>query len=187
VLQVDNKPETLGKVEPLYQRAFELRRDNANNPGAMALSLELEAMALVLIDPDYAARAQPMQARARELRAASVEALEARPVVLLSTPRVSPEPSYKVGGGIVPPAVDHKVNPEYALEARLLKYSGTVTLSIIVDPSGRAKSIRLVKGLGFGLDEKAVEAVQQWVFRPGMKDGSPVNVKATIAVNFRLL
>ena len=187
VLQVDNKPETLRKVEPLYRRALELRQDNANNPGAMALSLELEAMALVSIDPADAARAQPMQARARELRAASVNALVARPVVLPSMPLVNPDPAYKVGGGVVPPAVTYKVDPEYAQEARLLKYSGAVMLSIVVDASGRARSIRVVKGLGFGLDEKAVEAVRQWVFRPGMKDGNPVNVRATIEVNFRLL
>jgi periplasmic protein TonB len=87
----------------------------------------------------------------------------------------------------VPPAVTYKVDPEYTQEARLVKYSGTVTLTIVVDASGRAKSIRIVKGLGFGLDEKAAEAVQQWVFRPGTKDGNPVNVRATIAVNFRLL
>jgi hypothetical protein len=86
VLQVDDNPETLRRVEPLYQRALELRQDNANKPGSMALSLELEARALVLIDPDYAARAQAMQARARELRAASVQALDARTVVLSSAP-----------------------------------------------------------------------------------------------------
>jgi TonB family protein len=186
-LQADNKPETLFTIEPLYQRALELRPDNANNPASMALSLELEAMALVLIDPAYAPRAAPMQARARELRAASVNALEARPVVLPSMPLVNPDPAYKVGGGVVPPAITYKVDPEYAQEARLLKLSGAVMLSIVVDPSGRAKSIRIVKGMGFGLDEKAVEAVLMWVFRPGMKDGSPVNVRATIEVNFRLL
>jgi TonB family protein len=87
----------------------------------------------------------------------------------------------------MPPAVAYKVDPEYAQPARLIKYSGTVTLSVIVDPSGRATTIRIVKGLGLGMDEKAVEALQQWVFRPGVKDGSPVNVRATIAVNFRLL
>jgi TonB family protein len=185
VLQIDNKPETLRKVELLYRRALELRQDDANNPGSMALSLELEAMAL--FDPADAARSQVMRVQASELRAASVRALEARPVVLLSTPLVDPDPAYKVGGGVVPPAVNRKVDPQYAEEARLLKYSGSVQLSVVVDPSGHAKSIRLVKGLGFGLDEKAAEAVLQWVFRPGMKDGNPVNVKATIQVNFRLL
>jgi TonB family protein len=185
VLQVDNKPETLRKVEPLYKRALEFRQDDANNPGAMALSLELDAMAL--IDPADSARAQMMQALARELRTASVNALDAKPVALPSKPIVNPDPEYKVGGGVVAPSVSYKVDPQYAEVARLLKYSGTVMLTIIVDASGRARSIRIAKGLGFGLDEKAVEAVQQWVFRPGMKDGSPVNVKATIAVNFRLL
>ncbi len=187
VLQIDNNPETLRGVEPLYQRALELRPENPTNPASMALSLELEAMALVLIDPAYAERAQPMQARARELRVASVQALEARSAVLPSTPLANPDPAYKVGRGVMPPAVSYKVDPEYAQPARLIKYSGTVTLSVIVDPSGRATTIRIVKGLGFGLDEKAVEALQQWVFRPGVKDGSPVNVRATIAVNFRLL
>ena len=185
-LQIDDDPETLRRVEPLYQRALALRPENANNPGSMALSLELEAAALVSIDSAYAERAQPMQARAGELRAASVQALVARLAVLSSPPLVNPEPSNK-SRGITPPAVLHKVDPEYSQEARILKCSGTVMLSIIVDASGRAESIRIAKGLGFGMDEKAAEAVMKWIFRPGIKDGNPVNVKATIEVNFRVL
>ena len=45
----------------------------------------------------------------------------------------------------------------------------------------------MVEGLGYGLDEKAIEAVQQWRFTPGTKDGNPVPVAATIEVNFRLM
>jgi TonB family protein len=60
-------------------------------------------------------------------------------------------------------------------------------LAIIVDQSGGARDIRVVRSLGHGLDEKAIEAVNKWKFRPGMKGGQPVNVRAQIEVNFRLL
>jgi len=80
-----------------------------------------------------------------------------------------------------------KVDPEYSEEARKAKYSGTVMLEVIVDMEGRARDIRVSRSLGMGLDEKAVEAVTKWKFKPGMKDGRPVNVRALIEVNFRLL
>jgi TonB family protein len=62
-----------------------------------------------------------------------------------------------------------------------------VLLSLEVGADGLAHNIQVVRGLGLGLDEKAVEAVQQWTFKPGMKDGEPVPVRASIEVNFRLL
>jgi protein TonB len=92
-----------------------------------------------------------------------------------------------VGGGVSAPAVIYKVDPEYSEEARKAKYSGTVLLSVIVDTEGNARDIRVAKSLGMGLDEKAVEAVMQWRFKPGLKGGQPVNVRAQIEVNFRLL
>jgi protein TonB len=94
---------------------------------------------------------------------------------------------FKVGGGVSQPAVIFKVDPEYSEEARKAKYSGAVMLSIIVDAEGKAREIHVVKSLGMGLDEKAIEAVEKWKFKPGMKGGQPVNVRATIEVNFRLL
>ncbi len=94
---------------------------------------------------------------------------------------------FKVGGGVSQPAVIFKVDPEYSEEARKAKYSGAVMLSIIVDTEGHARDIHVVKSLGMGLDEKAIEAVEKWKFKPGMKGGQAVNVRATIEVNFRLL
>ena len=89
--------------------------------------------------------------------------------------------------GVSRPIVLTKVDPEYSEEARKAKYSGTVMLEVIVDTEGRARDIRVSRSLGMGLDEKAVEAVTKWKFKPGMKDGRPVNVRALIEVNFRLL
>jgi periplasmic protein TonB len=94
---------------------------------------------------------------------------------------------FRVGGGVSQPAVIFKVDPEYSEEARKAKYSGTVMLSVVVDAEGKARDIHVVKSLGMGLDEKAVEAVEKWKFKPGMKGGQAVNVRATIEVNFRLL
>ena len=95
--------------------------------------------------------------------------------------------AYRVGGGVSAPAVLVKVDPEYSEEARKAKYSGTVVLSVVVDPEGKARDIRVVKSLGMGLDEKAIEAVEKWKFKPGMKAGLAVPVRAQIEVNFRLL
>jgi protein TonB len=95
--------------------------------------------------------------------------------------------AYSVGNGVTPPSVLTKVDPEYSEEARKAKYSGEVMLSIVVNTDGKAEDIRVVKSLGMGLDEKAIEAVQKWRFIPGKKSGVAVRVKAQIAVNFRLL
>ncbi len=94
---------------------------------------------------------------------------------------------FRVGGGVTAPVVLFKIDPEYSEEARKAKYSGTVVLYIEVDAAGKARNLRVVKGIGLGLDEKAIEAVQKWRFKPGLKDGKPVTVAAHIEVNFRLL
>ncbi|MEO8594584.1 MAG: energy transducer TonB [Candidatus Solibacter sp.] len=94
---------------------------------------------------------------------------------------------FKVGGGVSAPTLLYKVEPEYSEEARKAKYQGTVVLYVEIDPQGRAQNVRVVSSLGLGLDEKAIEAVKKWKFRPGSKDGKPVRVAASIEVNFRLL
>lgn len=95
--------------------------------------------------------------------------------------------AYKIGGGVSAPAVILKVEPEYSEEARKAKFQGTVLLSVIVDEKGNPRDLRVVRPLGLGLDEKAMEAVMKWRFRPGLKDGRAVAVSAYVEVNFRLL
>lgn len=94
---------------------------------------------------------------------------------------------YRIGGGVSSPTLVYKVEPEYSEEARKAKFQGTVVLQVVVDDQGRPTNLKVVRPLGLGLDEKAIEAVQKWKFRPGYKDGKPVPVIATIEVNFRLL
>jgi|SRR5579863_1296279 len=76
--------------------------------------------------------------------------------------------------------------PEFTDEARIAKYQGTMTLSLVVDPSGSARDIAIVLPLGLGLDEQAVKAVSAWKFEPGMKDGTPVPVRIMVEVDFHL-
>jgi len=95
--------------------------------------------------------------------------------------------AYRIGGGVSAPSVLSKVEPEYSEEARKAKWQGTVVLSLVVDDQGRPQNLKVLHSLGLGLDQKAIEAVEKWRFKPGMKDGKPVPVVATIEVNFRLL
>jgi periplasmic protein TonB len=95
--------------------------------------------------------------------------------------------AYRIGGGVSPPTVIYKVEPEYSEEARKAKFQGTVVLFIVVDEKGNPRDLRVIRPLGLGLDQKAIEAVEKWRFNPGKKDGKPVPVQATIEVNFRLL
>ena len=94
---------------------------------------------------------------------------------------------FRVGGGVTSPVPVYKIEPEYSEEARKAKYQGTVVLSVIIDATGKPTNLKVVRPLGLGLDEKAIEAVRKWRFRPGTKEGKPVAVYATIEVNFRLL
>ena len=85
------------------------------------------------------------------------------------------------------PVLIHKVDPEYTEEARQAKLEGTVLVKVEITPEGKATNIKVLHGLGMGLDEKAVECVAKWRFKPGLKDGQPVTVVAQIEVDFRLL
>ena len=94
---------------------------------------------------------------------------------------------FRVGGGVSAPQVVYKVDPEYSEQARKAKYQGTVVLNLVVQSDGSVRDIRILQPLGLGLDEKAVEAVKQWRFKPGLRNGQAVDVAAIIEVTFRLL
>lgn len=91
------------------------------------------------------------------------------------------------GGSITGPVPIYNPDPEFSEEARKAKLQGQVVLEVVVDTDGRAHRIRVRAGLGLGLDEKAIEAVESWRFRPGHRNGKPMAVPATIYINFRLL
>jgi periplasmic protein TonB len=94
---------------------------------------------------------------------------------------------YKLGDiGVSAPVAKFTPEPDFSEEARKAKYQGVVVLAAIIGPDGRPRNIRVVRSLGMGLDEKAVERVRTWLFEPGKKNGTPVAVAMNLEVDFRL-
>ena len=92
-----------------------------------------------------------------------------------------------IGGDVSKPVVLYQVDPEFSEEARKAKFSGSVYVYLWVGTDGKPSHVRVVRGVGMGLDEKAVEAVRQYQFKPAMKDGKPVQVDLYVYVNFQIL
>ena len=97
-----------------------------------------------------------------------------------------PKVSSTFQGTVDAPILIQKTEPQYSEEARNKHLSGTVLLSIVVGRDGVPKNIKIVRALGFGLDEKAIEAVSKWRFRPGTSGGVPVDVIAHVEISFSL-
>jgi TonB family protein len=85
------------------------------------------------------------------------------------------------------PKIIRRTDPQYTKEALGAKIEGNVILSSVIGVDGAPSDIKLVRGLGMGLDEKAVECLKQWRFSPATDRGKPVSTTVTIAVNFRSL
>jgi TonB family protein len=93
---------------------------------------------------------------------------------------------YRPGSGITAPAILREVKPDYTEDARRRGLSGDVVLEIVVRSDGSVGTVRVVQGLGAGLDQRAVDAVRQWRFSPARRLGTPVDVLVEVAVEFRL-
>jgi TonB family protein len=93
----------------------------------------------------------------------------------------------RIGGRVSGPVVLVSPEAEFSDEARRAKYQGVCLIHLIVDAQGNPQNPRVVRTLGMGLDEKALEAVRKYKFKPAMKDGkTPVAVEINVEVNFRL-
>jgi protein TonB len=85
------------------------------------------------------------------------------------------------------PVLLWKAEPEYTDEARKAKVQGVVIVRAEIDAHGQVQNISVAQGLGLGLDERAIAAVQKWKFRAGTRNGRPVSTSALIHLTFRLL
>jgi TonB family protein len=94
--------------------------------------------------------------------------------------------AFSVGGGVSEPVPLSMQQPEYSDDGRKARVQGTVVLSIVVNADGTVRFDSVSRSLGYGLDQKAIEAVRRWKFVPGKKDGKPVPVRVEVLVNFSL-
>jgi TonB family protein len=110
--------------------------------------------------------------------------LDMPPMEAVLTPgAISP---LKIVKGVTPPVPLNNIEAEFSDEARRAGFQGVVVVSIIVDAQGMPHNPRVMRSVGMGLDEKAIEAVKKYRFKPAMKDGMPVPVMINVEINFRL-
>ena len=165
----------LAEAEDLFKQALSLEF-----PGSAEQALTMELYSSFL----------SRQHRDEEAKSLGEKALAARRTLgeqSVGVGRPSGIAAVHIGAGVTAPKLLSKVEPSYSEEARLAKYQGTVVVATDIGVDGTAQRMRVVRGLGLGLDDQALKAIGQWKFQPGMKDGQPVAVQATIEVNFRLL
>jgi TonB family protein len=93
---------------------------------------------------------------------------------------------HRAGPGVKPPKVKRKQDAGYTRQAFYARVQGRVVCEVIVDETGAPVRVAVLSPLGYGLDERAVDAVRRWRFQPGEKDGVPVKVVTTVEVSFRL-
>jgi periplasmic protein TonB len=93
---------------------------------------------------------------------------------------------YRPGSGITAPSILREVKPDYTDEGRRRNIEGDVVLEIVVRSDGTVGNVKLLQGLGAGLDQRATEAVRQWRFSPARRYGTPVDVIVEVAMEFKL-
>jgi TonB family protein len=94
---------------------------------------------------------------------------------------------YVVGGGVKAPVAIYQPLPAYTEEARKARAEGVVLIQAVIRRDGSVDSFKVIRGLGYGLDESAINTIAtKWRFKPGTLNGSPVDVQANIEVSFRL-
>ena len=146
---------------------------------ALAVQLALSSCSLQTPQPDETSDTElriQLETPAKELRIQVDKTSDT--VLRIKVYRASDE-------GVRAPRLIHKVEPDYTDPARDAKTEGKVVLAIEVGPDGKAHNIQVIRSLDQGLDQNAIEAVRQWKFVPGMKDGEPVTVRANVEVNYR--
>ncbi len=104
----------------------------------------------------------------------------------ISGPGVVSDQPYKLTAAIARPVLLTRVEPVYPEAARRIHLAGTVILQTVIDENGRVTNVEVIKGLGFGLQQAAIDAVSRWRFEPATMNGRPVKVFFNLTVQFSL-
>lgn len=93
---------------------------------------------------------------------------------------------YEIGNGVRSPVLIKEVKPKYTEAALRRKVQGVVELTAVILKDGNVGDTTVKRSLDEDLDQEAIKAVKQWQFKPGTKDGEPVNVQVFIELSFTL-
>jgi len=157
-------PQTFSDAEALYQRALAVE-----TPSSLDTVDTLRNYAALLRHAARTDEAAAMESRFKELQTG-----------------MRADGLYRVGDGVSAPMLLFKTEPQYTEEARDGKIQGTTVLYAEIGTDGLAHNVRVQRSLEPGLDQKAIDAVSQWQFKPGQKDGAEVTVSSTIEINWKL-
>ena len=204
-VDTEGKPRNIEILEPLYtgleKLAFKIVGVDRFNPGTyngapvvVAESVEVNMHACAeqtnenVANKTYRLR---LRSQPRQMFGVLQNPLKEAVLVTDNTPvlanSIDGVPLDRAGNGVSPPEVLKNVPAQFSDEAREAKFQGVCILSVIVDTERKPRNIQVVRRLGMGLDEKAIEAVSQYRFKPAMKNGVPVPVRITVEVHFRLI
>ncbi len=182
---------TNARMSLLWQAIAQERQDNVS----AAARLYQQAIAVgdvrtvdTIVAMDLYSGILRQQGRAEEAAALQEQVSEAKGAMAKEIGEQHPldVKVFHAGKDVQPPVLLSKVEPDYSGMARIAKYQGTTVLRVEVGANGKTHDVYALRPLGLGLDEKAIQAVNKWSFQPGIKDGEPVAVAATIEVQFRL-
>jgi TonB family protein len=121
----------------------------------------------------------------RDLEVAVVDDIPIEDDFIIAAPEEPPGPLV-VGGDVKAPVEIFRVEPQYTEIAKAVRKEGIVIVQAVIDRNGEVRDVKVLKGLGFGLDESATDAVKKWKFKPGTLNGKPVDVIFTLTVRFQI-
>lgn len=165
------------KAEIYYKTALEIR-EKALGPDHLATVETREHFARLLHGLQRHTEAARLEQQAGAARAPRLRQLEGTRIELAAVPLS------EVGRA---PELIEQVEPDYSEEGRIGRSQGTVAIRVEIDETGVPRNLQVVRTLGLGLDENALEAVRQWRFRPARQNGRPVACRVTYEINFTLL
>lgn len=166
------------KSEIYYQTALDIR-EKVLGEDHIRTTETREHFARLLLRMQKGDQTPALLEKAKEVRAPILRAAEEE--------RVDLGRVVSGGAGIDPPELVERTEPEYTEEARIARHEGVSSIEVEIDADGTPRNARVVRQLGLGLDEKALEAVSRWRFRPARENGKKVAFRAVLEIRFRLL
>jgi TonB family protein len=184
------------KGAPVERLAIRIVEEDSFKPGMLkGEPVEVRLLAHVSIEGCYATKkdaagnsTEVFRLKAQPVQTFGAKPKEEEPVTQLTRIDASPDTSglYKIVNGVSAPVPLNDVKAEFSDEARRKHIEGVCLVTLIVDTHGNPVNLRVARALGYGLDQKALEAVRKYHFKPAMKGKVPVPVMITVEVNFRL-